>query len=139
MPSKKSADEPCIAYFGMGPWPIYVGFTDSPKAFRKEMKRLKVANPPEFILNSHSNATAHTLEFEGSLTTIITMEPAKGKPVEQVAALIAHEAVHVAQQLWEHIGEDRPGREAEAYLVQMVTQCCLEVALATGRERKEQP
>ena len=35
--------------------------------------------------------------------------------------------------------EDQPGKEAEAYFVQMITQCCLQVALDTGRERKETP
>jgi len=131
--------EPHISYYGMGQWPIYVGFTKSPKAFRKEMKRLKVSNPPSFLANDHSNAATHFLVHEGKTTCIITMHPPGDRPIEQVAGIIAHEAVHVAQELWDNIGEREPGKEAEAYLVQMITQCCLQDALDTGRCRKEAP
>lgn len=131
-------DKAHINYFNMGPWPVYVGFTTSEKAFKREMKRLKVDGVP-FIMNDHSNASAHYLTHEGDLTVIITMQPVGDRPVEQVAGLIAHEAVHVAQELWDNIGERNPGREAEAYLVQMITQCCLQDALKTGRSRKEAP
>jgi len=44
-----------------------------------------------------------------------------------IAALVAHEAVHVAQYLWEAIGEDTPGREAEAYFVQAIVQEILQI------------
>lgn len=131
--------EPHISYYGMGPWPMYLGFTTSPKAFKREMKRLAVEDHSPFVANDHSNATTHHLMHGGMLTCIITLRGHKAFNVEQVAALIAHEATHVAQQLWESIGEREPGREAEAYLVQMITQCCLQDALGTGRERKERP
>ena len=36
---------------------------------------------------------------------------------------IAHEATHVARLVWEHIMEDYPAREADAYLVQWVSDC----------------
>jgi hypothetical protein len=130
-------DKPHIEYYNMGQWPLFVGFTTSEKAFKREMKRLQVSIP--FIPNERSTAAAHYLERGGDLTVIITMRPCKGKPVEQIAGLLAHEAVHVAQQLWENIGESKPGREAEAYLVQMITQCCLQDALKTNRVRKEAP
>jgi hypothetical protein len=129
-----------IQYFGMGPWPIYVGFTMSPKAFRKEMKRLNVRPRPDFTSNSQSHATMHSFTApSGGLTMIIAMEKPAKRSAEQIAGLIAHEAVHIAQRLWANIGEDRPGWEAEAYLVQMITQCCMEQALKTGRERKTVP
>lgn len=134
------SDDPAIEYFNMGPWPIYVGFTTSRKAFRKEMKRLNVVPAPDFIANDHSHATAHYFTApNGGLTCIITMEKPGKRPIEQIAGLIAHEAVHVAQQLWENIGEAKPGDEAEAYLVQMITQCCLQTAFATGRQRRSTP
>ena len=130
--------EPYITYFNMGPWPIYVGFTQSKKGFAKEMKRLGITDCP-FIANDHSNASAHYLTKDGALTCIITMDKRKGRMIEQVAGLIAHEATHVAQELWAHIGERNPGREAEAYLVQMIVQCCLQQACNTGRVRKTEP
>lgn len=133
-------DAPCIDYFSMGPWPIYVGFTMSAKAFRKEMRRLEINPAPPMVSNSHSNATTHFLTApDNGLTAIIAMPKPKGRSPEQIAGLLAHEAVHVAQELWENIGERRPGAEAEAYFVQMITQCCLQIALDTGRTRKEAP
>jgi len=131
--------EPHITYFNMGPWPIYVGFTQSKKAFAKEMKRLGIAGNP-FIANDHSTATMHTLESasDHGLTCIIAMRKMKASP-EQVAALIAHEAVHIAQRLWANIGETKPGWEAEAYLVQMIVQCCLQEINKSGLERATSP
>ncbi|WP_088183957.1 hypothetical protein [Sphingobium sp. Z007] len=134
------SDEPHITYYGMGAWPIYVGFTTSEKAFKKEMKRLNVSPPPNFLGSATANATTHMLEKGDALTCVITMQkPGKERPVEQLAGLLAHEAVHVAQALWRSIGERDPGDEAEAYLVQMITQCCMQDALGTGRCRSERP
>ncbi len=133
-----SKDEPHIAYFNMGPWPIYVGFTTSPKRFAREMKRLGCEGVAS-LASDHANATTHHLIKDGSATAIIAMQKDKKRSPEQVAALIAHEAVHVAQELWSNIGERTPGREAEAYLVQMIVQCCLQEVLDTGRTRKEAP
>lgn len=131
------SDEPHIRYFNMGPWPIYVGFSDSPEAFAKEMQRMKIDGVP--FVNAGANATMHTFEKDGSTTCIITLQKGCGKSREMVAALLAHEAVHVAQELWQAIGEHKPGREAEAYLVQMITQCCLQEAWKTNRVRRSEP
>lgn len=135
---KKRGDEPHIHYFPMGPWPIYVGFTQSRKAFAREMKRLKVSGVP-FLGSTHANATTHFLDKSGALTAIITLGSTKGASTEQVAAMIAHEAVHVAQELWVNTGEKRPGAEAEAYLVQHVTQACLSHVFKSGLERRSAP
>lgn len=132
-------EKPRITYFGMGPWPVYVGFTTKPKAFAKEMARLGITDPPKFVANDHSHATLHTFTAGGPITMIITAHKDDEQSPEAWAGLIAHEATHVAQLLWEHLGEDQPGREAEAYIVQMVTQCCLQELFKTGRVRKTAP
>jgi hypothetical protein len=130
-------DEPHIAYFNMGSWPLYVGFTNSPKRFAKEMRRMGIEGVS--FLNPGGNATMHTFVRNGTTTCIIAMEKAKDKSPEMIAALIAHEAVHVAQELWSQIGEEQPGREAEAYLVQMIVQCCLQQVWKTNRVRRTEP
>lgn len=127
-----------ITYFNMGPWPVYVGFTTSPKAFKREMDRLGITDQP-FHASRYANATTHFLENRDQMTAVITMTKPKGIPVEQVAGLIAHEATHVAQAMWEQLGEREPGHEAEAYLVQHIVQGCLQEALKTGREKKTEP
>ena len=133
-------DEPHIDYLNMGPWPMYLGFTMSPKAFRKELKRLDVQEAVSFTASDHANATVHFLTSKGHYLAIITMpKPPKAISVEQIAAMLAHEAVHVAQDFWPHIGERSPGKEAEAYLVQHIVQFCLQIALNTGRTRRTEP
>jgi preprotein translocase subunit Sec63 len=130
--------EPHIQYFDMGPWPVYLGFTKSKKAFAKEMKRLDVSGV-EFLATDHSSATTHMLRAGGVQTYIIAMGSTKGRSIQQIASLIAHEAAHVAQDMWEQLGEKSPGKEAEAYLIQHIVQCILQVALKTRRKRKVAP
>ena len=115
-----------VHYIDAGQWPVHIGFTNNEAAFNKEMKRLKVKNA-DFLASDHADASTVSLIGEkGSLCLIVTLGSCEGKTMAQVAGLIAHEATHVAQRLWEHIGEDNPGTESEAYFIQMVTQACLE-------------
>lgn len=46
--------------------------------------------------------------------------------------LMAHEATHVARKIWEYLGEDTTGREADAYLVGWIASC-----LEDMKNRKE--
>ena len=43
--------------------------------------------------------------------------------------IIAHEATHAARMLWDHVGEDCTGMEADAYLVGWIAECCEKVKL----------
>lgn len=133
------SDKAEIAYFPMGQWPAYVGFTMSPKAFRREMKRLKVDGPPAFLLRATADATTHFLEKNGVMTFIVAMRKSGKRAPEQVAGVISHEAMHIIQWLWAELGEREPGKESEAYLMQHIVQCCLQEAWATGRERRVTP
>ncbi len=115
-----------VHYFDPAQWPIHIGFTRDEEAFKREMKRLKVANA-KFMPDETANAATIVLTGDNSYPCIlITLGETKGRTMAQIAALIAHEAVHVAQQLWQHIGEQNVGDETEAYFIQWVTQSCLE-------------
>lgn len=127
-----------IHYLDLGPWPGYVGFTTSADAFSREMKRLKVKDPSRFVSNERSNATTHFFTNHGSALAIICMEPPTRKRTkEQYAALLAHEATHVVQQMRDDLGE--LGKEAEAYLVQQIVQEGLQTAWKTGRVTRREP
>jgi hypothetical protein len=43
--------------------------------------------------------------------------------------IIAHEATHAARMLWDHVGEDATGMEADAYLVGWIADCIEKVKL----------
>lgn len=42
-------------------------------------------------------------------------------------SVIVHEAVHVWQEIELIMGEKQAGREIEAYAVQWISQCCLNI------------
>lgn len=122
----------------LGPWPNYVGFTTDAGAFDREMRRLKVKNPDAAIAKSRSNATTHFLRSGGKSCAIIVMQPMGRRcSKEQYAALLAHEATHVVQEMRDDLGD--LGREAEAYLVQLIVQEGLQIAWKTGRSVRFAP
>jgi hypothetical protein len=139
--SKRTDDQPHIAYFNMGPWPLFFGLATSAKAFAREMKRLKV-DGRSFQATDRANATMHWIERDGkeAIAIIAFPLPTKGASNEQIAGLVAHEACHVVQQMCDAFNQgDKLGYEAEAYLIQHITQSCLQILLKTNRERAERP
>lgn len=127
-----------IHYLNLGPFPGYVGFTTSNDAFQREMRRLNVKGEIGFVSNERSNATTHFLSNHGKSLAIICMQPhSRRHSKEQYAALLAHEATHVVQEMRQDLGE--LGREAEAYLVQQIVQEGLQIAWDTGRETRRSP
>lgn len=136
--------KPRIHYLNMGPFPVFVGFTTSPADFHHEMKRLDVADPPSSHLGRESaNATTHYLTSPNNkLTCIIVMPPHKrnGATREQYASLLAHEALHVVQEMRSELNQNEPFcRETESYLVQQIVQECLQIAWKTNRVRSTAP
>jgi len=118
-----TADAPAMRYFHMGQWPCYVGFTSKQSEFDAEMVRLKVDPAPDWIGNPHSAATTHFLTNRDMLTVIVCIERQKRRSREQIAALIAHEAVHVMQCMEQQFYPgSRFDDETQAYLVQYLTQ-----------------
>ena len=48
------------------------------------------------------------------------------RPVKQVAAMLAHEAMHVVQRMQDDLNKgEQFDPESQAYLIQWVTQCCI--------------
>jgi hypothetical protein len=128
-----------VHYLNLGPWPGYVGFTINKDAFEREMKRLKVKEPVDWISKNGSNAATHFFNNHGSNLAIICIEPFRRHSVskEQYAAMLAHEATHVVQQMRTDLGD--LGSEAEAYLVQQIVQESLQIAWKTGRVTRRKP
>ena len=122
------ADRPHIRYFDTSFLPNYFGFATDPRAFAREMKRLKVSEPPPFITPGAA-ATTHHLYKDDDTTSIVTFDPkaacVRGRTIAQIHAIFAHEAVHVWQENVERMRERKPGREIEAYAIQYFTQCML--------------
>lgn len=102
------------------PGPFLALCLDVP-SFRKACAHLKV-NPPPFILNDWSQATAHIFEGDRGLAAVVCLRDWYGADPVEVAGLIVHEAVHIWQAYARNIGEQKPGDEQEAYAIQAISQ-----------------
>lgn len=130
-----------IRYFNLGPWPVYVGFTLCEKAFDTEMKRLKIENV-NFQAHERAAMTTHFFTNKNNLCCIIAACPYNPRQAtrEMYAALIAHEAVHVVQEMSHELSRGEClGKEAEAYLVQQIVQECLQDAWQSTKVRRTEP
>ena len=87
---------------------------------RERVLRLarKLGASVSFVENSH--AQTNGFDSGDDLVCFVLLE-AEVRDADQLAALLAHEAVHVSQMIFDHFGEDAPGEETRAYLVQNVT------------------
>lgn len=143
--TKAKDDKPHIKYFNMGPWPVYVGATAKPKAFKREMARLCPGRNIDFVGSGHANATTHLLTLDGAMTAIVAIQSHGKHSKEAYAALIAHEVMHVVQYMREHLISSNSacteglGIEAEAYIMQYLVQEIISVACDTGRRKRERP
>lgn len=127
-----------VHYLHPGPFPVHIGFTTCPKAFNREVKRLKIEGDVSFLASDHASATTHYFRNDASsLCCIIAMPPqTKDKSREQYASLLAHEALHVVQEMRDLNGGEPFDRETEAYLLQMIVQDCLQIAWKSGKTRQ---
>lgn len=122
----------------MGSWGMYVGYTSSPEAYAREIKRLKVNNAEPFLSGEHAGATSHFFDSpvgeDCALICVDLAKPAARDPIE-VVGIVVHEVSHVVLHLWQQIGEREPGHEAQAYLFQYLVMRIL-IAMKSDREGK---
>jgi ribosomal protein L30E len=128
---------PRIHYLHTGPWPWYIGFTTEEAAFQREMKRLRVKDAGPGVKAGSNAATHHLVNGSTNMALIVMHRPSRRASKEQYASLLAHEAVHVVQEMREKLGD--LGTEAEAYLVQQIVQEGLQIAWGTGRTVRKEP
>ena len=89
--------------------------------FLKELKRTKSPAPwPKWIEDDALATTHYIVTGKGNRATLVCMTDKKldGIPA---ASLLVHEAVHVVQEYFRHIGEDQPSIEMQAYAIQEVS------------------
>lgn len=101
----------------------------SEKQFHEELRRMDV---PEWKwsqwLSPDMHATTHPFIHEGKPIAIVCIKPDLERYTGiQVAALLAHEAVHIWQRHASYIGSHNDhGDEEEAYAIQNITLALLE-------------
>lgn len=130
-----------IHYLNLGPWPCYVGITTCEKAFATEMKRLKISDV-NFFGRTTAGATTHIFNNANTICCIITIIPfnARKQSREQYFAMVAHEAMHVIQEMRKELAQGESlGDEAEAYLIQQIVQEAGQFIFRTNKVRRTEP
>lgn len=102
--------------------PITVKLTHSEKKMKKWNGRLGGSCEELEAVIARSDACTNSYVNDEELLTIVFMRPELDRAAEVDAALLAHEATHVAQEYFKHLGEGEPSDELQAYAVQAVTQ-----------------
>lgn len=88
------------------------------RQFQRVLAHLKYTKGDvAFMKNATSHATTHTFTREGKLTCVVTMDT-KGRSIGSIAALMAHEAMHILDEIWDDAGEKHPSSELKAYAIQ---------------------
>lgn len=104
--------------------PYYIGLCVSEDQFQSELKKLGVPaqNWPDWV-SRHKGGATHTFEQKktGNLCALICVR-SKSKDPNAIVGVLVHEAVHVWQHIREEIGETDPGKEFEAYSIQIISQ-----------------
>lgn len=93
------------------------------KKYRRFMRRYGVDSTPRYPDECNAFTSALTRK-DGFIAIVVDYFDG---PTSQRHALYAHEATHVVQRFLSFIGEDSPGDEEEAYLVQGVTLALIEM------------
>ncbi len=92
--------------------------------FDAVMKRLGEKDAGDWM-PPQAEACVHTLDRpQGGICCVVCI-PADVDPLN-AALHLAHEAVHVAERQWEHLGETNPSEELRAFAVQNILASLLE-------------
>lgn len=101
---------------------INIRITHSKKRLRKWCESIGADYEPIEKKMETADAIANSfINHDGRLLFIVWMHDTTDDSAAQDAALLAHEAVHVAQAYFDYMGEDKPGDEQYAYVVQHAT------------------
>ena len=100
----------------------YLTLCTSQAEFAAVLSSIKYKGDLRWLKSDRADATTHHLYRNGVPTCIVCLGDTRDRNSIEIAGLLVHEAVHVWQEHCESIGEDKPGREMDAYGVQAIAQ-----------------
>lgn len=108
----------------MPPLPYYTLCTDA-DSFARVLKEIKIPETakPSFYFGSFDASVSILYEHKKTfcIVKICKIGAKKRKPID-VACLLVHEAVHIAQEYWRSHFEKNPAEEQMAYVIQHISQ-----------------
>jgi hypothetical protein len=115
--------------------PIHLYFCPDEMAWQRLMRTMRCRS--EYPTTA-GNAAHFECAEDGRLLSVITVADGaeRRNGIEQITAVLAHEAVHIFQRVCQHIGEDKAGSEVEAYIIQDLTLRLIQAFKDTRMKRK---
>lgn len=107
--------------FGYGPY-LYLCLDE--KDFVRTTKGFEFTELNTWLIPG-SVATAHSFENSSKFIGIVCLDLSQAKDFIDVTLTIVHEAIHIWQKYLAYIGEDKPGKEVEAYCIQHLVEIFL--------------
>ncbi len=117
--------------------PIEYRLCTSERMFRRQLKAIKRHKDYPFTswLSAAAGACVHTLKDDaGDWQCIVCIDIDNRRDMTRTHAFLAHEAVHVWQEIKLHLGEKEPSAEFEAHAVQNIAE---ELFIAYARQSKK--
>ena len=105
-----------VKFINPGIFPVYVGFCNTEKAWKRLMKHLNVTDHTDFAAQGNCS----TFESNtGGLTVVISLnhKAFKREPKRSVYSMLAHEAKHAHDAIMDHIKEFKRDGECSAYTI----------------------
>lgn len=100
--------------------PLYFCLCTSPAILKSELKKMKC--DAEINIPIGKSATTNFLKNERNETVVIVCLYDHSTDLEQIHALLVHEAIHIWQEIKDILGEKNPSHEFEAYSIQQISQ-----------------
>lgn len=120
------------------PLPMYALCT-SQAAFNKQCKLAK-HEPVPFLSSPSSKATTHSWDYKDTRVHLICvpLKTIETHAINDVLALLAHEAVHVWQEYERYVFNDtnKACDETEAYCIQRLCMSLFHIAMRVRNKRK---
>ena|SRR5690242_1032128 len=105
--------------------PVWYGLCTNEKQFHATLRELGIKGSHSFMKTKQANATTHFLDGKDTCA-IVALGDTSGKSTECVHGLIVHEAMHIWREIRDHVGEESPSAEFEAYAIQTIAQRLME-------------
>ncbi len=106
--------------------PVHYALYVTEESFREELRKMEYKNWQEEVFIP-TGAAAVVQSFKSDVGVWLNLicidrEACKDKDINEIHAILCHEAVHVWQNIKEAIHEEKPSREFEAHSIQSICQ-----------------
>lgn len=122
-----------VYWVELGFLPVQVGYVPNAKAWGAMLVKMQVDPTPYPTSDARCTWWDRANGANDNIILIVLGERVKDFSVSQVAGLIAHECQHAWRHIKIIIGEKKPSKEFEAYVLQILVQ---NVMFAHGKKRR---